>query len=148
MTKEEVEELIVQSKCRRRTWPLEPPGASAWQDAVSRIGCAISPDYRILFEVSLLYWVGFDLFGPLCDALAEGYVSFIDIYHDEMSNNPRWDAKMLPICAVGNGDYVALLLEASWAEKVYYIYHEDGHAELLNHRVEEWIRDLPGQWLR
>ena len=142
MELDEIEEILVRAKSCARSEPIDPPGEAAWDAVVARFGCEVSPDYHRLFAASLRLWVDLTLLGPNRDESPTGYESIIDVYDGEVASNPSWNSQLLPFCAIGNGDYFCFLIEQPIAEKVYYVYHEDGTEELESPTVEDWIRGL------
>lgn len=115
-----------------------------WDWIGAKLGCSFSEGYKALIDVSMLYWIGLDLYQPLAVARDFTETSMVAVYEDEISSNPDWDRKMIPFCGIGNGDAYCLKINDAFADEVWFFDHEGGQYEHVSSSFSDWLTsELP-----
>jgi len=131
MNREELESIVAR-KCMPRTLPKEPLLLTGWQALEAHFGCQLPPELYDVRVLSARYVIEGDHLP----------VEEIIFAHDwELRHNPNWTEDFIPICAIGNGDYLCVRRSEGAQSGVYYVAHDDPETEHLHTSVADYLRD-------
>lgn len=129
----------VDRHCRKRTIPVSPPTSMQWEALSSRFATSFAPEFVAFHELFARYhidggWLGV---APGLDVLSDAITDAYTFEHE--SAERRWDADLIPIYDLGNGDYYCLRASEEAKSAVYFIRHEDDTIERVAPSFAEWI---------
>lgn len=126
------------------TPPYDQPRKSDWEVLVRKFSCDFSDDFVRFNELITQYEGLGELLSVRLDGNLRTEDTIILTYDFEMKHG-NWMPDMIPFYSVGNGDYECLSAKEGKDSKVFYVYHEDGHAEMYASSFADWVRKLP-EW--
>lgn len=146
MSRDEIDHLLGRL-FRRRAEPAAPPTKEDWDDLRAKFGCDFSQKFMDFMELVPNYWFEGELYTVAVDCRSAGDASIAQVFDAEVEMEAQgglaWDADLIPFYGVGNGDYWCLSAKLGEASAVYYVYHEDGHAEKETTDFSDWLLSLP-----
>ena len=140
MTADEFANLVAK-RCRQQQPPLRLPTQDDWTALESTFGCKFPPLYYELHRLYSLYrfegeWLPI---APDIDPLSPDTPATVAAF--ERESGQFWDDALVPIYALGNGDYVCLRADEGIASRVLFVDHERDEISVLNDSLDEFLAD-------
>ena len=144
MTKEKIVDVL-NTILVKRQHPLDAPTEQDWEALRSKFQCMFSQDFVLFMDVLGSYEFPGEIYDVVRNGKVSGNGTIASIYDLEMSydTKPLWNADLIPFYGVGNGDCFCLSAIREEDSPVFYVYHEDGHAEEEYPTFEAFLKGLP-----
>lgn len=132
---------LVAARCQRRAKPLRLPVETDWTALEANFGCTFPP---LFYELHRLYSL-YHFFGewlPIAadiDPLSPDTSALVADLEREAGR--PWDDALVPIYALGNGDYVCLRADEGASSRVMFVDHENGEVSVLKESLSDFLAD-------
>lgn len=132
---------IIAHRCRLRVAPLRLPTVSDWSELEAAFDCEFPPLFYELHRLYSLYHLAGDWL-PVAsdiDPLSPDTPALVSNF--ERGVGRGWDSSLVPILALGNGDYVCLRADEGASSRVMFADHENDEVSVLKESLSEFLAD-------
>lgn len=144
MSREEIEQSLSEVLIKRQE-PLDMPTQQDWEALRDKFRCNFNQDFVRFMDALPFYQFPGEIYDVARSGKTSGNGTIASIYDLEMSytDDLPWNADLIPFCGKGNGDCFCLSTSSGEDSPVFYVYHEDGHAEEEYPTFEAFLKGLP-----
>ncbi len=140
MTNDELAKTVA-GRCRKRQSPLRLPSDADWSALESAFNCKFPPLFYELHRLYSLYHFSGDWLPVAPDIDPLNADTPLLTAKLERQTGRVWDESLVPVFALGNGDYVCLRADEGTNSRVLFAGHESDSIYVLKNSIDEFLSD-------
>jgi hypothetical protein len=140
MTADELVTLVAR-RCSPRDTPLRLPSDADWQALETAFGCKFPPLFYELHRLYSLYQFYGEWLPVAADIDPLSPDTPVVVAELEQEVDRVWDDTLVPIYALGNGDYVCLRSDEGATSRVMFADHENNEVSVLKKSLSDFLAD-------